>query len=284
MLEMETPNAVNETAGTTEMDSAPENVDQAQSEAKSALTLDNVDEFIFQGHKWTPEELNKAMLRHADYTRKTQEIAEQRKYISNLAADLELVRQNPTLVEQFKSVYPKEFHSYLRFAIAEQKADLSDDADDSVNLPKSVMEKLSKLDKLEEKLRQMDEMTREREVEAASKQLDVILDKFSGKYPFAVEDAVLNQAQALIDMNKDNPRFQMTEATWERIFKQVNDKIKTKVETQYKSRLEEQLKKNQKAGDIGPGGMAPGRGPSGPRTIAEATEMAIQDFRAQGAR
>lgn len=276
-MDVELPNAVEMPSGTTSQDSGSQ-VDHATGENNSALTLDNVDEFLFQGQKYTPEDLNKAMLRHADYTRKTQELAEQRKYISNLAADLELVRENPKLAEQFKTVYPKEFHSYLRFAMSQAKAE-SDVDEEASNLPKSVLDKLSKLDKLEEKMRQLDELTREREVETASRQLDVILDKFSTKYPYAVEDAVLNQAQALIDMNKDNPRFQMTEAVWERLFKQVNERIKTKVETQYKSQLEEQLKKNHKASDSGPGGLAPGRGPSGPKTIAEATEMAIQDLR-----
>ena len=54
-------------------------------------------------------------MRQQDYTSKTQEIAQERKYYENLHYDLDKVRQDPALAEQFKQIYPEKFHAYLRF-------------------------------------------------------------------------------------------------------------------------------------------------------------------------
>ena len=50
-----------------------------------------------------------------DYTRKTQEIAQERRYFANLDADLEKVRNNPSLAEEFKRIYPEQYHNFLRY-------------------------------------------------------------------------------------------------------------------------------------------------------------------------
>jgi hypothetical protein len=55
-------------------------------------------------------ELKEGSLRLSDYTKKTQAIAEERKYYDNLAVDLQKLKANPALVDQFKSIYPQKFH------------------------------------------------------------------------------------------------------------------------------------------------------------------------------
>lgn len=288
-MEIGSPMEVSPESGAPESNSIPAqgNDHPKEDSDSSPLTLDSVDKFVFQGHEYTPEELNRAMLRMNDYTKKTQEISAEKKYFENLPADLEHIRGNPHLADQFKKIYPPKFHRYVDLILQNQES--GKDEDDSGNnvermLPKSVIDKLKKLDQMEDKLAEIMNKTQSQETAYFEKQVDSIFAKFSDKYPYAVEDTVLNQAQALLDANDGNPRFKLTEAAWERIFKGVNDKYQKHFETKYRSQIESQVKKSEKASDSGPGGSAPGRGPSGPRTFAEATEMAIQDLKAKGAR
>lgn len=287
-MEVESTMEVSPESGAPETSIPASGNDHAKEDSNSSpLTLDSVDKFVFQGHEYTPEELNRSMLRMNDYTKKTQEIAQEKKFYENLPADLEHIRGNPHLADQFKKLYPSKFHRYVDLILANQEN--GKDEDDSGNnvermLPKSVVDKLKKLDQMEEKLARIEDKSRSNEEAVASKHLDTVFAKYSDKYPYAVEDTVLNQAQALLDANQENPRFKLTEATWERIFKGVNDKYQKQFETKYRNQIESQVKKSERASDSGPGGSAPGRGPSGPRTFAEATEMAIQDLKTKGAR
>lgn len=276
-------------------------VQQAEGETKSSgIVLDTLDQFEFQGHKYTPEELSRAILRQADYTRKTQEIAQERKnlesqfgenskYILNYRADLQRVRENPSMASEFKKLYPEEFH-YLVDRLTGEDEDDDVEADEldqrqSTKMPKEVKNLLNELRRVKSELEGYKNEFQTREESAADKYLDVVFGKLSQKYPFAVEDSVINAAQKLIDENEGNPRFKMTDAVWERLFKQVNEQLSKRFEKQYNSQVANQVRKSERASDSAPGGMAPGRpGASGPKTFAEATEMMIQDLRAQGAR
>jgi hypothetical protein len=81
--------------------------------APELVDLDTMDKFKFGGREWTPKELEAAYMRQQDYSRKTQEIAQERKYYDNLPYDLDMVKNNPALVNQFKQVYPAKFHSWI---------------------------------------------------------------------------------------------------------------------------------------------------------------------------
>lgn len=254
--------------------------EQAQ-EASEPIDLDKVDTFIFQGQKYTPEELNKAILRQSDYSRKTQEVAQEKKFITNLSADLEYIRENPDQVENFKKVYPEHYHKYLDFVLAkDNSARPEDGVDDDYDLPPQIQERLKKLDKLEEieaKLQRQEQKEYESQVAMAEKQIDNIFSKFQDKYPYAVEDVVLNRVQSLLDENRDNPGFQLTENTWERVFKAVNNHYQKHFESRYRNQAEAQLKDSERASDSAPGGMAPGRAPRR-MSFEDATEAAIQDL------
>lgn len=270
---------------TTTKDSA-QSTDQVKAESE-LLNLDSMDRFSFQGHEYTPEELNRNMMRHADYTRKTQEISSERKFWKNLRSDLEHVRSNPNLADQFRKLYPDEFHDYLDFVQPKrnQRVEENDNGEEfNDNLPKHVLDRLKKLDQLEARLEKLDADSSSRQQAVADKHLDVIFGRFSEKYPYAIEDVVLNQAEKVLAENLENPHFKMTDGAWERIFRQVNDTYKSRFESKYRSQVEAQIEKSKRASDSAPGGSAPGRGPSGPKTIKEATEMMMQDLSAKGAR
>jgi hypothetical protein len=57
----------------------------------------------------TPKDLKNSYLMREDYTRKTQEVAEARKYVDNFKYDLQSLVKQPSLMGQFEKVYPKEF-------------------------------------------------------------------------------------------------------------------------------------------------------------------------------
>lgn len=271
-------------------------IEQAAGKESSPIVLDTVEKFVLHGHEWTPEELNKSILRQNDYTKKTQELAELRKqieeqresyarYEKNVDADIDAVLANPRLEAQFKKIYPKPFHAQLDLALKYGHRD--EDADDSseqVRLPREVVERLRRLDALEEKLEQIEEGSRKAQNEAADKYLEVITSKFSSKYQFAVEESVFNMAQAILEANRDNPRFQMTEGVWEKLWKQSHDRQKKRYDQIHNSQVSAQLRKGELSSDVAAGGAAPGRAPNNPKNLAEARKLMLQDMKRGKAR
>ena len=275
---------------------ASEKGDEQTEGNSDIIELDGADKIKFRGQEYTPEELDQAMLRQSDYTRKSQDVANDRKeieshqnYIDNVAVDLERIRANPALADQFKQVYPEQYHRYLKFVgtPGQVKGKQGDAENNLTNLPPEVTEKLRKLDTLEAKMDKLDrfEQTfRVREVEAADKVLDVVFDKFGKEYPYAVEDSILNTAQSMLEANKDNPKFEITNAAWGRMFKQSNEFYQKRWDKTHGGQVDAQLEASKKASDSGPGGAAPGRQPAKAQTFDEASESMIRDLRAQGLR
>ncbi len=95
---------------------------EAQSKAEAILNLDGASKFKFGGKEWTPEQLQKSMMLHSDYTKKTQAVAQTAKYYDNLDADLDFIRTSPNkteAIQMFMQTYPKAFHKYLSMSGAQ---------------------------------------------------------------------------------------------------------------------------------------------------------------------
>ena len=185
-------------------------------------------------------------------------------------------------VENFKKTYPEHFHKYLDYVLpkANSQSRTEEVDEDDYDVPDHIKAKLKKLDKiddLEAKLARYEQKEYDAQIEMADKQIDVIFNKFQDKYPYAVEDVVLNRVQSILEENRENPNFKMTENAWERVFKSVNNHYQKHFESRYRSQAEAQLKDSEMASDSAPGGMAPGRAPK-KMSLEEATEMAIQDL------
>lgn len=262
----------------TKKTSAPEETATAQEMKDEAqvVEIDGLDKVVFRGKEYTPEEFDRAMLRQADYTKKTQEIASLKKYWQNLKADLEQVAANPHLADRFKQVYPEQFHDFITFALNTGQYSGADDYADESNFDvKSLKREFEEM--LQNKLKPFEEKIHNEKVEAAYSQLDTTLNKLGEKYDFAVEDAVLNKAQQLIEQNEGNPNFQMTDAAWERLYRMDHEQREKAYNEKHKKRLQKQAEKGNKAVDGGPGGQAVGRERK-KMSFDEATEMAIQDL------
>lgn len=255
---------------------AEETVAEAKGEetTQETIDLDRLERFKFQGKEWTPEEINKAMLMQSDYTKKTQELAKERKFIDNLGYDLDNVRSGIATVEQFKAVYPERFHHLVETALNTAKADPETTQDDEPDTIKTLQQTV---EELRNKLETYENKFQDEKVEAETARLDAIFTKMGSKYELADEDAVMNAAQRLLEENRDNPNFVFTDGVWERLYKRDHEKRVGILEEYNGKLMKNQESLNKKGTDGGPGGQPPGRERKR-FSFDEATEMAIQDL------
>lgn len=280
-MDLETEGAIE---GTETESEQPEGLAPSKSfaEALDLPELKDGQRFRYGGKEWDPKELTSGHLRQKDYTQKTQQIAEERKaleterkYQTNLRADLETVRKNPQLAEEFRKTYPEGFHGYLDLVLqssaqpqvqgqAQQQASQTPAVDPAF---------LDRVNRLEADLH-------ERNVAAIDAELDAKFKTLTEKYPMADEEAVLARAQSLlekgeIDLKSTNGRI--PDKVWDGIWKQVHDRFQKLSDQAYSKRIKQQQTTNLKGKDAASGGGIPGQAPKTPRTIKEATAMYLQD-------
>lgn len=224
--------------------------------------LETLDKFTYGGREWTPKDLQGALMMHHDYTRKTQELAEERKYYDNLQSDLDRVKQYPELAEQFKSIYPEKYHKYLGYVYQETpKA--------NANTNYSAMDPAVKaqLDKFEGVYKELEQ----KKIEAIDAELDQKFKGLQTKYPYANEKTAITIAQALVDK-----KVPITDKVWDNIWKSVHDETKAIAKAQQAEETKQQKNANSRGRDIASGGGTPGQAPKLPRTVKEAAVLAMQ--------
>ncbi len=216
-------------------------------------------------------------MRQQDYTSKTQALAQERRYFDNLAIDLERVKSNPQLADQFRQVYPEKYHAYLRFIPSgnpqapQQQGQRPEQQQYAQLDPRFVAE-----------FNQMKDAARQREVQAISSELDNVYAKYSKTYPFADEEAVTARAQALFAKLKEqdptNPNIRISEKQWDALWKSQNERAHKLADTQYKNQVKAQLEASRKGSSAGGGGGVPGQAPRQFKTIKEASAAAHADI------
>lgn len=251
-----------------------EELNEEAEKVAEAFDIDSADKVKFNGKEYTPDELNQMLLMQSDYTKKTQALAQERKYVDNLQYDLDNVRRNPQLAEDFKKLYPEKFHGYLDI-ILNNPASNDESEDDLSDVEIKTLK--GEIEALKNKLGEYDSKFHEEKVEATQAHLDAVFEKYQSKYDLADEDAVVNRAQRLLEENRDNPHFELTDGHWERLFRADHEMRDKRYSERHKKLLESQAEKGKLATDGGPGGVAPGREKKR-MTFDEATEMAVQDF------
>jgi hypothetical protein len=248
--------------------SAPEGGDQTPT--NDIVDLDSVEKFRFGGLELTPKELRDRMLMQSDYTRKTNELAQERKYYDNLSADLEAVRRNPALRPQFEKVYPKKFHGFLGHVLPKQ-------APQGQQVPGPEQSKISEL---EEKVGRFDSYLQQQKTQTALTAIDAAFSKFQTKFELANEDSVLALAEKLVDQKKsENPDKdpEISESEWEKLFKQVHERNQKSWQSYQSKKVQKQNELNQAGSDMGPGGGTPGAPPKVPKTFREAMDLVLND-------
>lgn len=256
-----------------ESDTDSSGADSSENEALSSqeiIDLDKIEKFKMHGEEWTRDKLASAMLRQADYTRKTQELAKDRKYTDNLAYDIANVLKNPSMVEQFKKVYPKEFHKYLD-PYASYLTQTKPQDGEGNKQASADPQLLARVDQIEERFRK-------EEVKTAEVLLEGVFKKYSEKYPYADETSVISRSLALMEQRTRNGESDnLTQEDWNKVFKAENDRVEALAKSRYQNTVKQQLQANRKAKDVGSGGDAVGHSPKR-MTIKEATEQAVKDY------
>jgi hypothetical protein len=252
---------------------AAESGQSEQPTAQEILDLDSVEKFRFSGRELTPKELQSMVMMQSDYTRKTQQIAEERKYYDNLSVDLEAVKRNPSLAAQFKSTYPAKFHSYLGYAVQNYQQQTQQNPQ---NASQGQNPRQADSTQFEQRLSQMESDFQERKVAAAEQEIDLIFKKNAGKFPMADEEAVLARAQTLLDrLRTDNgPSAKITDSQWDNLFKSVHERNQKLADKYYSDKINKQKQANARGKDAAPGGGIPGQAPSQPRTLKAAADLA----------
>ncbi len=244
---------------TTSTEAPPTTSGQATT-VQELLDLDKVERFKMAGQEWTPKDLQGAIMRNADYTRKTQALAEQRKYYDSLSVDLEAVKADPRLVDQFRKVYPEAFHKFLGYVGVNDPKPQGKPQGGADGLPREFVDRL---DRIEGSLR-------EREVKAIEAEIDSKFKTFSQKYPLADESAVLARAEALARSGE-----KMTDALWEDLWSSVHKRSEELMKKHYSQKFQQQMDANKRGADTSPGGAIPAQKPLRAKSIKEMTDQLL---------
>lgn len=223
------------------------------------VDLDKHERFRWQGKEWSQKDFRSGHLMREDYTRKTQELAEARKYVENFDADLAKVVENPNLFEEFRQVYPAQYHAIAQ-RILDRMNPTRESAPSGVSQPTQAadVEKVvqSLLEKQLKPLHQWREQVEKEKEDAVTKatlaEVDGWFEKAGRKYPFANETEVNALAHSAAQQG-----HKITEGVIERLMRDSHERFEKRADERQKKQVEEQKKANAKARDIGPGGGTP---------------------------
>ncbi len=266
---------------------------QQEAEVTAAIAeLEKMPKFKFEGQEWTPEDLRKAILRQRDYTKKTQELAEQKKawetsqkeaqkFDENIDADIERVLSNPSVyVKEFMRVYPQKYHSKLQKALErahrEGQSQTSPQPMRFAHAPEYV-DLLSQINELRSGLTQ--NQTKRHETS-----IDLNLEKFGQKYPDA-NTAIGKQLvlARLNDMTKgDETLAEIPEENWDSVYKAVDQEMKELFKSRYGDLVRKQSQANAKGRDVASGGGTPTKAPEKFKSFKEARQNFERRLDAEG--
>lgn len=224
---------------------SPETINQA---LKDLVDLDKHERFRWQGREWTRQELTDGTLMRADYSRKTQELQEARKYADNFDADLSKVVENPALFDEFRKIYPKR---YIQAAqrIIDRLEPQNKPAPTPTNSTTSLKDNPTIRELLEWKS-EVEQSVKEARTQANLQWLDSQHEKMSPKFPLANAELV---DKRLGDMLSQDKNLKVTEALMETLYKKASEDADSLYKSHYKKQVDEQKKASAKAKDVGRG-------------------------------
>jgi len=284
---MDTLESTNEQVGSTNtQDASPEtitakdvfntdwtkNLNQESISKEDAATiyeLEKLSKFKYQGQELTPKDLEAMILRQKDYTQKTQALSKEResfqseqKFYENLYHDLNNVKNNPELANEFIKVYPEKFHSYLKQVLGQ-----NDQTQNAQNQkPQFDVDTAARLQKLES-------FYYEQEVAKNTQEINSTVDKLSQKYPDALPELAISRVYEAYNRGE-----QITPEAWENAFKTADAEMKNLIKTKYGDMVKKQTEVNNKSRDVDSGGGTIGRAPQKFKSLADVTKYAVKDL------
>jgi hypothetical protein len=244
----------------------------AQTQAEQIMELEKHfgdKKFRFNGQEMTVKELRAAYMRQQDYTTKTQTLAEERKYYENLYWDLQKVKENPQLVQEFIKTYPEKFHNYLDSVLKNTQGQQT--VDSRAQSPQYDVQTLSRLERLEKSYHAQ-------ELEKNELAIQQVMTSMAKKYPDAHDRFVLPVAYELAEKKGE----QLTEQEWEDIYKAADQEMKSIIKGKISENQKKQSEANRKAQDVSSGGGTVGQAPKKFKTIQEVGEYAQRSLSNRG--
>jgi len=263
---------------------------QTDKTVSQILDLDSLGKFKYKGKEMTLKDLEKGFMLESDYRAKTMELGSQRKYLQALQHDLPKLRQDPSLIDEFKKIYPKEFHSLVDLLdnsshnnVGAAQTNQSSGAQANQTASGAQANQIRGVDgNSQYKDPRVDEVynwVQEQRVQTATVQVNAIFDKFSAKYPEADERVIVAEAMRLNRLHKEDPdsHAKPDEKVIEELFKSSQEDRVKFAKTWQSKQFESQKKANERGKGPGIGGAIPGGAPKEYKTIKEAAEAFIRD-------
>lgn len=269
---------------------APESSDdvEAKNVAQAIAELDKMERFKFRGKEYTPKELEAIFSRDKEtqkaFTQKTQALAEERKvvlerkkYFDNLAYDLDAVRKNPSLAQEFLKIYPKEFHSYL------DQITRSTSEGQNVHQPVQSQIPVEYLSKVE----QLERFVRDQEVAKAEGEINQYIESVKKEFPRASMKEVLADVYEYWNQLEPDPitgmKPPLTIETFREAAKASEQERINEYTAWYKDKQEQQRLANEKGKGVAPGGGTVGQAPKKYKSFSELNKDVISNFTKQAA-
>jgi len=249
---------------------AQEKLDQA------IMDLSKADKVMFEGKEWTRDELKRAIMRQEDYTRKTQELSRQRqefenyrtqleqqveqsKYENNYSADLRKVLNNPALMSEFFSTYPKEYHSKL---LGDLQRYGQEGQGQQSRIDPVLAKTMAEMHEMKSKLSSYEEQRQQADAEFIDSRLKSLETTLSQKYPKANLETVyakldLEAQQQGLNFAQIRANPQLIDQAMDKLMKESHESFLKSYEAYAKEQSRKQIEANKKGSDVGKGGGTP---------------------------
>jgi hypothetical protein len=251
----------------------PVKQEASQSQSTGVPELDKLERFRFEGRDLTPKELKQAFLRQDDYTRKTQSLAETRKYVDNFAADAQAVLDKPELLAKFQELYPPEYHALMeRYLKLGKQPDTQSTATEkpAINMPPEV-------EQMVQEIRQHQQEVREQKVQAATETINSLHTRLGEKFPYADADVVDRRIELAIEKGLKITHENLSKV-YENAYKSHHEALKSRLDKLASRKVGDQVAAGRAARDVSGGGGLPAQAPKKHKNFASITQDALAAF------
>lgn len=254
------------------------------------MDLDKHERFRWQGREWDRKELADGYLRQGDYTKKSQALAETRKYTDNFRHDLAKVVSDRSLVSEFKRLYPKEWHDQIDGILEMLDAQSPSQTGQATGMANANPQPGVDLNKQIEKAlnaqvkpllnwkEQMDAQAKETQKQANLATLNQWEEELQKKYPFADMEKVEARAEILI---AQDPEFRLDKGKFEKLCKDAHGESEKRYAEYTRLNNKKQQAASDEAKDIGAGGATPGNPPPPVNTMKQAKKALFDSLEQQ---
>ncbi len=246
-----------------------------QSQSPGIPELDKLERFRFEGRDYTPKEFKAAQLRQEDYTRKTQQLAETRKYADNFTADMQAVLDKPELLTKFKEIYPGEYH-----ALAERYLKTGKQPDVQATPASTPGSQIQLPDEVQQMVREIQEykqQVQEQKVHAASESINSLHTQMGTKYPYADPDVVDRRIEIAIEKGLKITTANLAKV-YENTYKAHHEALKSKLDKQASRKVGDQVAAGKAARDTSGSGGLPGSAPKKHKDFASINKQVMSAF------